>query len=126
MKPDVQRILAKLAKEKVELSTQKVELAKKPSDILKALQNLEEQSEKIGETFYENRNNYNSKRTKLVERLMKIDDRVYAQKGFLEQIEYAVKELGIKASAVPGYDKALSKLKGFRGASSYGKQYREI
>ena len=126
MKPDVQRILAKLAKEKVELSTQKVELAKKPSDILKALQNLEEQSEKIGETMYENRNNYNSKRSKLVEKLLKIDDRVYAQKGFLDQIEYAVKELGIKASAVPGYDKALSKLKGFRGASSYGKQYREI
>ena len=119
MKPDVQRILTKLA-------NQKVELAKKPSDILKALQNLEEQSEKIGETMYENRNNYNSKRSKLVEKLLKIDDRVYAQKGFLDQIEYAVKELGIKASAVPGYDKAQSKVKGFRDASSYGKQFREI
>ena len=46
MKPDVERIFTKLA-------SQKVELAKKPSDILKALQNLEEQSEKIGETMYE-------------------------------------------------------------------------
>lgn len=119
MKPDVEKIFTKLA-------SQKVELAKKPSDILKALQNLEEQSEKIGETMYENRNNYNSKRSKLVERLLKIDDRVYAQKGFLDQIEYAVKELGIKASAVAGYDKARSKVKGFRGASSYGKQFREI
>jgi|TARA_R110002124_G_scaffold279078_1_gene451410 negative regulator of replication initiation len=119
MKPDVERIFTKLA-------SQKVELAKKPSDILKALQNLEEQSEKIGETMYENRTNYNIKLRKLYERLLKIDDRVYAQKGFLDQIEYAVKELGIKTSAVAGYDKAKSKLKGFQSASSYQSQFREI
>ena len=119
MKPDVQRILTKLA-------NQKVELAKKPSDILKALQNLEEQSEKIGETMYENRNNYNQNRRKLIERLKKNDDRLDAQKNFLNQIEYAAKELGIKASSIPGYDKAQSVLKGFRDASSYEKQFREI
>ena len=40
MKPDVKRILAKLGKEKVELSTQKVELAKKPEAVLKKLQGI--------------------------------------------------------------------------------------
>lgn len=129
MKPTVERILAHLAKDQdnnIEVNLEKVELAKKPHDVFNTMKKLEDQSKKIGETMYENRNNYNSKRSKLMTKLMKIDDKVNLQKYELEKIEFAAKELGIKASAIPGYDKAKAKFKHFSPASSYNSQFPEI
>ena len=106
MKPDVKRILAKLGKEKVELSTQKVELAKKPEAVLKKLQGINAKFEKPQETMDKAYYDYKRKRNEYVNKIQGIADSASDSADDLSLIEDAIISLGIKPSAVKSFTQA--------------------
>ena len=106
MKPDVKRILAKLGKEKVELSTQKVELAKKPEAVLKKLQSINAKFEKPQEAMDKAYYDYKRKRNEYVNKIQGIADSASDSADDLTSIEDAIIDLGIKPSAVKSFVQA--------------------
>ena len=108
MKPQVQKILTKFAKEqKVEVKLEKVELAKKPESILNKLKNLDgridkgkEQMEKAYQAYRIKRSEFNKKMETIREQAIDLGDD-------LIDVKNAASDLGVDPKMVKGYSEAL-------------------
>jgi len=109
MKPDVKRILTKL-------SENKVELAKKPSAILKTAQSLSENVKKAEDKMEDAYQKYRSSTEEYSRKLSDVESKAMDLDDDLDLIEDKARDLGIKPEQIDGYDKAKTLVKIMKSA----------
>ena len=112
MKPSVQKIITKLAKEK----ENKVELAKKPSAILKTAQSLSEKVKKAEDKMEDAYQKYRSSTEEYSRKLSDVESKAMDLDDDLDLIEDKARDLGIKPEQIDGYDKAKTLVKIMKSA----------
>jgi phosphoenolpyruvate-protein kinase (PTS system EI component) len=110
MKPDVQRIFNKLAKEKennIEVNLEKVELARKPQSILKDIEKVDsainKQKSKIDKAYLQYLKVWKEWDSFLQESDDKLTKLRYTD---IKEVGKQLEDLGVKPSSVPDYSKA--------------------
>lgn len=109
MKPSVQKIITKL-------SDNKVNLAKKPSAILKTAQSLNEKVKKAQDKMEDAYQKYRSSTEEYSRKLSDIESIAMDLDDDLDLIEDKAMDLGIKPEQIDGYDKAKTLVKTMKNA----------
>lgn len=87
-------------------STQKVNLAKKPDAIIKAVESLKDKAQQAEDKMEDMYKRYSSFYQDYREKLAKIEDKAIDLEDDLDKLEQAAKELGVKVTQIDGYEKA--------------------
>lgn len=109
MKPSVQKIVAKLAKEQekeANVKLEKVELAKKPENIMKQLQSVNDRMRKAEAAMEKAFITYREKHQDYRNKLLDLNDRRGDLSNDLIDVKRAIQDLGIKPDQVKSYAEA--------------------
>ena len=110
MKPLHQKIVTKLAKEqekKIEVQLERVELAKKPENILKQLESVNDKQRKAKDVMEKAFLTYREKHADYLNKLNDLDDKRGNLSGDLIDVKNAIQDLGIKPNQVKSYADAV-------------------
>ena len=116
MKPHVKKILTKL-------SENKVELAKKPSAILKSAQSLNDKVKKAKDKIENAYEKYRSSTEEYDRKLSDIESTAIDLDDDLDVIKDKASDLGIKPEQIDGYDKAETLVKSLKNAKKSSRKY---
>ena len=87
-------------------STQKVDLAKKPDAIIKAVESLKDKAQQAEDKMEDAYRKYESIGKAYREKLNDIEDKAMDLENDLDKLEQAAKDLGVKVTQIGGYEKA--------------------
>lgn len=124
MKPDVQRILTKLAKEqekKIEVQLEKVELARKPSSILNDANKLDNKLRGLESKIEKAYLNYKQQQKEWVNALSDIESDADRLEDDLVKILDAAQEIGVDGRQIDGFSKAADLVTVVQRVSKNGK-----
>ncbi len=110
MKPSVQKIITKLAKEQkkeANVKLEKVELAKKPENILNKLKALDGRIDKGKQQMEKAFIAYRNKRREFIDKMQTIREQAVDLTDDLLDVENAAKDLGVDPKMINGYREAL-------------------
>ena len=130
MKPSVQKIVAKLAKEQekeANVKLEKVELARKPINILNKLETLDKRIDTVKAQMEKAYIAYRQKRNDFVNKMETIREQSIDSKEHLIDAKNAAKDLGVDPDLIDGYKEAVQKQERVEsGSRSIQKLYPEI
>jgi len=124
MKPDVQRILTKLAKDKekqTEEKLEKVELARKPSSILNDANKLDNKLRGLESKIEKAYLNYKQQQKEWVNALLDIESDADRLEDDLVKILDAAQEIGVDGRQIDGFSKAADLVTVVQRVSKNGK-----
>ena len=124
MKPDVQRILTKLAKKEennIEVNLEKVELARKPSSILNDANKLDNKLRGLESKIEKAYLNYKQNQKEWVNALSDINSDADKLEDDLVKILDAAQEIGVDGRQIDGFSKAADLVTLVQRVSTNGK-----
>ena len=116
MKPSVNKILTKLSKNKVDL-------AKKPSAILKTAQSLSDKIEKAEDKMEDAYQKYRSSTEEYSRKLTEVESKSRDLDDDLDIIKDKAMDLDIKPEQIDGYDKAKTLVDLLNNAKKNSRKY---
>lgn len=110
MKPQVQKIFTKLAKEQekeANVKLEKVNLAKKPENIFNKLKSLDSRIDKGKQQMEKAFIAYRNKRREFIDKMQTIREQAVDLTDDLLDVENAAKDLGVDPKMINGYSEAM-------------------